>query len=310
MSRIFALFTVIPFLYMTTSVHAQLGDRVMESSPSQVIWESSDPITITTDGNNVIAKLGDVDNSWLSTQNKYPLSDNTTLDIQCSGGAVGMQFEWFTSRGQFISATNVLKASDFAQGKQHLNVNEHIPADIREKVRIFRPKYWLYGNNSVVTITDFAIKSPRQFRTKGLTLDHKWEAPCKLSPDPVLTVKQDTGLIELSLNPSAKHAGLVFEDRVAYDAKGVMMLDIHSIPLDQPGTSLAIQTICWDDKGNYLTSIDMIKSMNKAGTYEIAPSAYGSAIPENTVKISFKVWIWGNNAQCKLNGIYWGLPKE
>jgi hypothetical protein len=301
---------IILLLSLTTVTQTQLGNRILEQSPTQVAWQASDQITCKVETQNVTATLSDVDNSWLTTQTQYPLNENTTLDIQCTGSAMSMQFEWFTSRGKFISATNVLKTSDFAQGMQSVIVNNLVPADLREKVRLFRPKFWLYGNNQSVTFTHFALHAPRQFRTLGLSLAHKWETPAKLTPDPVLTITQDNQSIDLALDPSAKHAGLVFEDRVPYNAKGVMMIDIHSIPTDQPGTSLAIQTICWDEQGNYLTSVDLIKSMNKAGTYEIAPSAYGSAIPEKTVTISFKVWIWGNAAKCKINGIYWGLPKS
>ncbi|HAI13636.1 MAG TPA: hypothetical protein DCM28_18165 [Phycisphaerales bacterium] len=303
-------YTAILLLSLTTLASAQLGNRVLEQTPDQVAWQTSDQVTCKVDGQTVIATLGDVDNSWFATQNQYPLNDQTSFEIQCSGGAVGMQFEWFTSRGRFLSATDVLKASDFAQGKQSLIVNNFIPDDIREKVRIFRPKFWLYGKNHSITITHFAIHAPRQFRTDGLQLSHKWEAPTKLTPDPVLKIMQDKQCISLELDPSAKHAGLVFEDRVPYDDKGVMMIDINSITRDEADTSLAIQTICWDKQGNYLTSVDLIKNMNKAGTYEIAPSAYGSAIPKETVKINFKVWIWGNTAKCKINGVYWGIPKS
>lgn len=302
-------YTAILLLSLPTLTWAQLGNRVLEQSPDQANWQTSDDVTCKVDGKTVIAILGDVDNSWFTTQNQYPLNDQTTFEIQCSG-AIGMQFEWFTSRGRFLSASDVLKASDFAQGKQSLIVNKFIPDDIREKTRIFRPKFWVYGNNQSVTITDFAIHAPRQFRTDGLQLSHKWEAPTKLTPDPVLEITQDNQCIALKLDPSTKHAGLVFEDRVPYDAKGVMMIDINSITLGKADTSLTIQTICWDKQGNYLTSVDLIKSMNKAGTYEIAPSAYGSAIPKETVKINFKVWIWGNTAKCKINGIYWGIPKS
>ncbi|MFG0250383.1 MAG: hypothetical protein ACF8OB_15975, partial [Phycisphaeraceae bacterium JB051] len=200
-------------LTLTTFAHAQLGQRVLEVSPDQVTFQTSEHVTCTVEGKTVIAKLDGVSNSWLTTQNQYPLNDNTTFEIQCDNGQVGMQIEWFTSRGRFISASDILKASDFKAGKQTLTVNDHVPADIVKKTRFFRPKFWLYDNKQPTTFKAFAISAPRQFRTSGLQLTHKWEPTTKLTADNVLTVKQDDGVIDLTLDSSAKHAGLVFEDR-------------------------------------------------------------------------------------------------
>lgn len=286
-------------------IHPHMGNRVMEQSPLTVQWDKPDTLELVPSENQFIIKLGNQDHAWLSTIKRYPLSPATTLSLNIASTQAMLQLEWFTSADQFLGATDVLKAEALSTGLQSVDVMAQLPADLQGKAKRFRPKFWLFVKESTHTIKEFSITARRSFRKNDVLPQHVWLPKSKLTADAPLTLKLEGDMLHITMNKEVDHAGLVFEDRVDYNPRGTVMIDILSIT---PQTGLTVQLLCWDETGKYIQCVDLLKNLKKEGTFEISPGVFGSAIPAGTAQISFKVWVLGKDAQCTLGGLFWGVP--
>lgn len=285
-----------------------LGTRVLfdagETQPAE--WQTAPGIAVTLTGGKLQLRGGDNDFGWAAPVASAAWQEGATVDIAIESAAAGQltaQVEWLRGDGSFIKATQLLQGAK-AGGLKDKPLSDFLPpADSAGKPRRFRLKFWLEGKNAVVALSLARVSAPRVWRSKDVTTVHVYSGDVKAQADAGLKLEKTADTLLASLEAGKEFSAFVLTDKVDYDAKGAVLLDLTKL---QEGNA-TVQALLWDKDGNYIKGVDVLKDVNQPGLYEAAFGLYEDQFPANTKQVSFKVWLAGKETAATISGLYYGL---
>ena len=263
----------------TICVGDELGERVLWNALAPgVKWDTAPGVTVTGEG--VFHCAGDY--GWATTGDLLPYSDATKVDLQ-THGPVKVQAEWFREDGTFMSATQ------FNAGKLD------VPAG--ERPRKFRFKFWLEGKGTEAKLSRALVTVSKVWRKAGTKLVKTYDAKSKTTPD------EGMKLDGLDMKLEKEYSAFVFDDKVAFDAKGTLLVDVAGLK----NGAVTVQALCWSADDAFQKAVDLVKDMSAAGYTEAPVAMHKEDFPADVAKLSFKVWLSGKEATARLGALHYGV---
>jgi hypothetical protein len=278
---------------------AAFGRRILFDAArvTDAQWKRENGITVRQQGAQVVFQNGAAVLGVATVDESSPIHDMTTVDVAIESvvnGRLIVQAEWFRADGTFISATPVLAGTKGGEAVKQESIRRFFPqGEVPTRIRF---KFWLEGTNAVATLGAARVSAPRKLLKIFSTTSARQDDPGMIS-----AVQQDVLL--LTLKPHVEYSAVVLTEQVDYYAKGMVKLNLRSI---QRG-GLTVQAICLDNTNKILTTIPLLRDVTKAGLYEAAFETFQKQVPQETAKVTFKVWLAGRGAQGQVASLCYGL---
>lgn len=301
-----AVVWVILVLLVPLARGADLGERILWNVAEAPLdsWKTATNITATVESGTLVVRSGEADYGWAASERRAPLLPNSRLDIEVldvANGQLGVQVEWFKQDGSFIGFTNVLSQVKSADKVSALDLASLVPKDPKPKQ--FGLKFWIEGRHAAARVTKAEVRFTRQFRNPDTRLLHRYDADSTIKPEDGVTLSPDGKTIVAALTAGKEYAAILLEERAAFDAKGVVLLDLASIH----GGGLSVQAVCWNAEGTYLKSVDLIKDATASGLVEVGFKLYADQFSPGTTQVSFKIWLAGKETTARMAGLFYGI---
>lgn len=279
----------------------ELGQRVIwnASKTPAAQWQSATGLTVSSDGNVLTLKTGDVDYGWAATDGLLPVTDTTFVELivkRVANGQLKAQVEWCRADGSFLRAAPL-----DAHGKAPVKLVSL--AGEGDKPSKFRLKFWLEGRNASAEIEKAIIGFERRWRKSDTKLIKTFDAGAKVTAEAGVAVEARDGELAAKLAAGTPYAAFVVEERVALDPKGVVMVDVAGVE----NGAVTVQALGWREDGTFVQSADLLKDVSAAGSYEVPVALVSDKLGVDATKLSFKVWLAGGETSARLAGLFYGI---
>ncbi len=270
-------------------------------------WKTAKGITVAVEDRVLVLRSGDIDHGWATTGEQLPICPGAALDIevgQATNGQVGVQAEWFTGSGTFLGRSDLLKEGKRGTTLTRCSLAERAPRE--GYPRQFALKFWIEGRDAELRITRAIVHAPLAWRKPDRRLVFAYKPDARFASDPGMSVRADAAALAATLDSAAPYSSFVLEQRVAYDPKAVLLLDLQTLH----GGVLSVQALCWDRDGAFLRAVDLIKDVAEAGVVEFPFNLVTDPFPSETRQLSFKVWLSGTESRvrsARIGGLYYGV---
>lgn len=285
---------LITSLFIATTLVAE--ERTVWNGLARAVkWDAAAGTTATADGAALRLHTTN-DFGWATTEETFPATDTTRIDLDVkhvANGKLKVQIEWFREDGTFVSATEIRSKS--------AALSELQPAG--ERAGRFRFKFWLEGKGAEAQFAKALITTAQAWRKTGTKLLATFDANAKLESNSGMIVQPEDGVLTMRLEPDAEYASFYFEDKIVYDPKATVLVDIAAIK----GGSVTVQALCWSPTGEFQKAVDLVKDMTTAGYTEVPVAMHKDEFPADTAKLSFKIWLSGREGTARFTVLRYGV---
>jgi len=264
-------------------------------------WKNAPEIFIQVQDGAIVLKNSGKGSGWASPEITLGLAQNTMLDLQIASiknGVLSLQVEWLGADGTFIKAVSLI---DHAKAAASLSLRL---ADFRPKEKRayqFKLKFWLEGKDAEAVFSEFLIHVPRAWRVAGTRTLVSYTPHSAFTSEEGVAVDNDEASLGLRLDGETS-AGLIFSERVAYQPKGMCMLEVLEV-----SGSVSVDALCYDTKGAFLKSVELIHEADEPGAYESGFPVVEERVPEGTVSIAWRIKPVGKKAAAKVSLFDYGV---
>jgi hypothetical protein len=285
---------------------AELGQRVIWDGARVPAsgWQVADGITARAENGAITLVAGEVDYGWAAAEELLPFSAGTTVELavtRVEQGQLSVQVEWFRADGSFIGATPLLERVKSETTVPARPITELVTEG--EKPNKFRLKFWVEGKHCRVVIGRASAGVVRVWRKAGTRLVKSYDAGTTYTSDPGIRVEAREDDLHATLAPDVGYAAFVLEERVEFDPKAVVMVDLAGV---QNGV-VSVQALVWKADGTFLHSVDLLKDVSAAGCFEVPLEIHKDKLGADAAKLSFKVWLAGGQTTARLAGVRYGV---
>jgi hypothetical protein len=270
-------------------------------------WEVDEGVSVAAARKGLVVVLDGKQSGWAAARNRTPVEESAKVSVapaEVQNGAMNVQLEWFSEKGDFVAASDILDRDHAAAGLSEQDLAVFFPKD-KPKPAAFRTKFWLEGAGARVPMPAVKVVAPLAWREPGTKLVRQYTANSRLEQpvDKSIKVQKQGDVLVLGVPAGTPSGSIVFAERVPYRATGVVLLDIAKL---RGGVSL--QAVSFDAKGKYLSSVDLLKDATEVGASEVPLRIYKDQFPAGTATLAFKLWLanTGNAAEARVRGLYYG----
>ncbi len=267
-------------------------------------WQTGEGVSVDVNKVGVTIRAVGVDFGWAAAPDFLPVTETTAMDLtvkQVTNGQLAVQLEWMREDGGFIGATNAFSGIRAGVSLNNRKIAEFFPEG--ERPKRFRFKFWLEGADAEAQLSRAVVTFKRAWRKPETRLIKTYDSYATVTPDAGTKVQALGDTLAASLGADSQYSGFVFEDKVAYDKKGLVLLDVAAL---QDGV-LSLQVLCWGKEGAFLKAVDLLKDNAAVGVFEVPLAIRTDDFPDAVSKISFKVWLSGKESTARIAGLYYGI---
>lgn len=265
-------------------------------------WKMSPEVSVIQASATVSIRAGNVDSGWTTLQYDMPFTSETVIDLdlkQVREGRFSVQIEWLQEGGEFIAAVPLFPSQASAYSIQNQKLTEFLPSS-GEPPKRFRLKLWTEGKGCEAQLSKFQVRAPRAWRSGKVRPIFSYEEKISTKNDTGVEAKMEKGILHAVLRPQKTSAAFLLKDPVPYEPKGVVMMDIQTLQ----GGSLELHALCWDNRGQFLKEIPLLKEISQSGLYETSFAIF--TFPGGTGRVSFKIWLSGKETSVRISGLHYG----
>ncbi len=245
---------------------------------------------------------GDKAYGWAAPEMVFGLAENTLLDVQLASvknGTLGVQIEWIGADENFIKASNLLQHSS-SNSLLNVRLIDFRPPEKRPYK--FRLKVWVEGKDSEIVLSRLLVHASRAWKHPGTNLIQTYKPDSTFSSEEGVAVDVDEDSLGMKLDGNVSQAGIIFSDKVVYHPKGTCMLEL----LDVEG-GVSVDAMCYDGKGMFLKSVEVIHEAGEPGLYESSFNILEERVPAGTALVAWRVQPVGKGASARVLGLYYGV---
>jgi hypothetical protein len=121
--------------------------------------------------------------------------------------------------------------------------------------------------------------------------------------DDAMTAKVDDAGVHIELTKNG-FSNALLKDQFDYAESAGLQIKVDDIKKG----ALTVQAVCYDDKGQVFTSVDLLEYLEQPGTFEVPMHIYRTPLKE-TRKIAFRLWLSGDHPAATVSSVAYGTKE-
>lgn len=241
---------------------------------------------------------------WAAPVKPGPYLPGGTVEVELGrgqGGNLICQLETFHKDGVYIKGYNLFRAEGVGETSHNISLDEVIPAEKRDEIKLCRLKFWLEGEGAEFDILNATLTNPRQFLRDGIETVAVINSEAPYREDFAMEVAKEGNSLKLSNKDGSETASVLIETTVPLKGKEVIGLEVGALKDGE----ITVQVLFFKE-GQITGQLTLVDQIRNTGYYEMPFSAIERKIPADSDGFATKIWMHGKGAEALIDGILIG----
>jgi len=241
---------------------------------------------------------------WAAPAKPGPYLAGGTVEVELGkgrGGNLICQLETFHKDGIYIKGYNLFRVEGTGESTHNIKLDEVIPAEKRDEIKLCRLKFWLEGEGAEFDILTAKLSNPRQFLRDGIQTVAVINGETPYREDFAMEVAKEGKSLKLNNKEGSETASVLLETTVPLQGKEVIGLEVGALKDGE----ITVQVLFFKE-GQITGQLTLVDQIRSTGYYEMPFSAIERKIPAGSDGFAAKLWMHGKGAEALIDGILIG----